>query len=225
MKKQSRRRIVCVELMGKASHTLARLATAYADAGNIAEADAVLKEMHEIAEHRHISDYHLHWSTAALGRIEEALDLLERAYETRDARVLWMGVDPGLDPLHGHPRFNDLLRKLNHRLASLPAVSPSVARRSGVDRGASFPRSFGPPGENTGDEYLGVGIDRRADHSSQQLCNVLLCVRPAACCVTDGAAIDPLAAGRDLGVDYVVDGSLRRVGNRIARYGATTECQ
>jgi tetratricopeptide (TPR) repeat protein len=30
-----------------------------------------------------------------------------------------------------------------------------------------------------------------------------------------GAAIDPLIAGRDLGIDYVIDGSLRRVGNRI----------
>ena len=38
-------------------------------------------------------------------------------------KILWMGVDPELDPLHGHPRYNDLLRKLDHRLAALPAIS------------------------------------------------------------------------------------------------------
>ena len=40
-----------------------------------------------------------------------------------DAKVLRMGNDPELDPLHGHPRFNDLPRKLDHRLAALPAIA------------------------------------------------------------------------------------------------------
>ena len=47
--------IACVEGIGKSSRTMARLATAYADAGKTAEAEAILKEMDEIANHRHIS--------------------------------------------------------------------------------------------------------------------------------------------------------------------------
>src|SRR6185503_10160038 len=83
---------------------------------------AVLKEMATIAVRRHISPYHLALVDCSLGRTEDALDLLEKAYETHDAKILWMGVDPELDSLHGHPRFNDLLRKLNHRLGALPTL-------------------------------------------------------------------------------------------------------
>ena len=42
-----------------------------------------------------------------------------------------------------------------------------------------------------------------------------LVVRPTSSVLRYHAAIEPLMAGRDLGIDYVVDGSIRRVGNRI----------
>jgi serine/threonine protein kinase/tetratricopeptide (TPR) repeat protein len=144
----------CVDVMGKASHTLGRLGAANALAGNTEEAEATLAEMESIAERRHISPYHQALVHCGLGRKEEALDLLERACETRDAKVLWMGVDPELDSLHGHPRFNDLLRKLNHRLGALPTLP--ARSLSGEESIAVLPfRILGSPVENTGDEYLG----------------------------------------------------------------------
>jgi tetratricopeptide (TPR) repeat protein len=75
-------------------------------------------------------------------------------------------------------------------------------------------RVLGPPGENTGDEYLGIGL---TDALITRLSNVRrLVVRPTSSVLRyHGAAIEPLLAGRDLGIDFVVDGSLRRVGNRI----------
>jgi tetratricopeptide (TPR) repeat protein len=51
---------------------------------------------------------------------------LERAYETRDAKILWIGVDPELDALHGKPRFNELLRKLNHPFAAVSTETTSI---------------------------------------------------------------------------------------------------
>ncbi len=80
-----------------------------------------------IGPRRHISPYHLALVNCGLGRIEETLDLLEEAHKIKDAKVLWMAVDPELDPLHGHPRFNDLLRKLNHRLGALPTLPGALA--------------------------------------------------------------------------------------------------
>ena len=199
--------------MGKASHTLGRLGCAHAAAGNLDAAQAALDEMHVLAERRYVSPYHLALVNSALNRREEALDLLEKAYETGDAKVLWMGVDPELDPLHGHPRYNDLLRKLDHRLAALPAIAGQL--RENQESIAVLPfRILSPPGENTGDEYLGVGL---TDALITRLSNVQrLVVRPTSSVLRyHGAAIDPLMAGRDLGIDYVVDGSIRRVGNRI----------
>ncbi|MDX6611244.1 MAG: eukaryotic-like serine/threonine-protein kinase [Blastocatellia bacterium] len=203
----------CVEFMGKASQTLARLASAHAEAGNFAAAEAVLEELHELSQRRHVSPYHLALVNSALGRYETALDLLEQARHANDAKVLWIGVDPELDPLHGHPRFNDLLRKLNHRLAALPTLpAHSLAGQESI---AVLPfKVLGSPGEHTGDEYLGVGL---ADALITRLSNVQrLIVRPTSSVLNyRGAAVDPLVAGRDLGVDYIIDGSLRRSGARL----------
>jgi serine/threonine protein kinase/tetratricopeptide (TPR) repeat protein len=202
-----------VELMGKASHTLGRLGAAQAEAGNVAAADTVLLEMDSVSSRRHISPYHLALVHSALGRVEEALDLLERAYETRDAKVLWIGVDPELDALHGHPRFNDLLRKLNHRLGSLPTLPATSV--SGQESIAVLPFKVRSTSiENTSDEYLGVGL---TDALITRLSNVQrLIVRPTSSVMRyQGVAVDPLLAGRDLSVNYIIDGSLHRAGNRL----------
>ena len=202
-----------VDAMGKASHTLGRLAGANALAGNVEAAEAILAEMESFAARRHVSPYHLALVTCNLGRNEEALDLLERAHEIRDAKVLWMGVDPELDSLHGHPRFNDLLRKLNHRLGALPTLP--ARSLSGEESIAVLPfRILGSPVENTGDEYLGIGL---TDALITRLSNVQrLIVRPTSSVLRyRGAGIDPLLAGRDLSVNYIVEGSLQRVGNRL----------
>ena len=203
----------CVDAMGKASHTLGRLGGAKALAGNTEAAEAILEEMDELNTRRHISPYHLALVNCGLGRTEEALDLLERAHEIRDAKVLWMGVDPELDALHGHPRFNDLLRKLNHRLGALPTLPAHSL--SGEESIAVLPfRILSSPIENTGDEYLGIGL---TDALITRLSNVQrLIVRPTSSVLRyRGAGIDPLLAGRDLSVNYIVEGSLQRVGNRL----------
>ena len=205
--------VKAVECMGKASHTLGRLGSAHAAAGNVEAAAAVLVEMDSISVRRYISPYHLALVHCGLGDNEQALDLLERGLERKDAWVVWLGVDPELDPLHGHPRFNDLLRKLNHRLAALPTLPrPARARQESI---AVLPFKIpGLPAENTGDEYLGVGL---SDALITRLSNVQrLIVRPTSSVLRyRDMNIDPLVAGRDLGVDYIVDGALRRVGNRL----------
>ena len=202
-----------VEVMGKASHTLSTLASAHARAGNVKEAEDLLREMDDIEEQRYISPYHAALVYSALGKREESLDLLERAYDSRDAKLLWMAVDPQLEPLHGHPRFNNLLRKLNHRLAVLPTVP--VQSFSGQESIAVLPfKVFSAQDDSTGDEYLGVGL---ADALITRLSNVRrLIVRPTSSVLRyRGETVDPVIAGRDLNVDYVIDGSLRRVGNRL----------
>ena len=202
-----------VELMGKASHTLGRLGAAYAAAGKDKEAEEVLQEMEQLGSRRYISPYHMALVNAALGRIDRSLEFLEKAYELTDAKLLWLAVDPELDPLHGHPRFNDLLRKLDHRMAALPAIATQLAPNQ--ESIAVLPlRVLSHVGENTGDEYLGIGL---TDAIITRLSNVQrLVVRPTSSVLRyHASAVDPLVAGRDLGIEYVVDGTLRRVGNRI----------
>jgi tetratricopeptide (TPR) repeat protein len=49
---------------------------------------------------------------AQLGESDRALDLLERAYDKRDSQIMYLEVNPNLDPLRSDPRFKDLLRRL-----------------------------------------------------------------------------------------------------------------
>ncbi len=109
----------CIATTGKASRTLGRLGAAYAWAGQVEQAEEILREMNEIAARRYISPYHIALVQSALGRVEPALELLKRAVDSRDAWVLWMAVDPELDPLRTHPRFNTILQSINPRLGTM----------------------------------------------------------------------------------------------------------
>jgi hypothetical protein len=48
---------------------------------------------------------------AGLGRKEQALAFLEKAYADRSSFIPFLKVDPELDPLRSEPRFAALLRK------------------------------------------------------------------------------------------------------------------
>ena len=213
-----------IEVMGKASHTLSTLGCAHARAGNIQEAEKILREMHTIDKERYISPFHLALVNAALGKTDEALTLLERAYTERDAKLLWTAVDPELEPLHGHSRYNELLRKMNHRLAAVPSVHGQFI--VGQESIAVLPfKILTTPVENTGDEYLGIGL---ADALITRLSKVRrLVVRPTSSVLRyRGESVDPLAAGQELNVDYVIDGNVRRSGERLrvsAQLLSTTE--
>ena len=47
------------------------------------------------------------------GKVKEALDWLEKAYEARDQNMPYISVDPIFDSLRNHPRFQELLRRMN----------------------------------------------------------------------------------------------------------------
>jgi TolB-like protein len=50
---------------------------------------------------------------AHLGQFDEALAVLERAYETREPRLPWVNGHPLYAGLRSDPRFQDLLRRMN----------------------------------------------------------------------------------------------------------------
>jgi hypothetical protein len=50
--------------------------------------------------------------SVGLGDLETALEWLEKAYADRDFYLIYLKVDPRLDPLRGDVRFTDLLRRV-----------------------------------------------------------------------------------------------------------------
>ncbi len=97
---------------GRVPAVLAALGRAYARLGRIEEADAVVRELHELSKRRYVSPYDIAVVFEALNRPGEALDQLERAYAGRANFLALMKVDPRLNKLRAEPRFQDLERRM-----------------------------------------------------------------------------------------------------------------
>jgi DNA-binding winged helix-turn-helix (wHTH) protein/TolB-like protein/Tfp pilus assembly protein PilF len=95
---------------------LALLAHVHAAAGRDAEARRFLEEVEAIAQRAYVPPYFLALAHAGLGDDEEALQWLERGWEARDVRMVFLAVDPHWDDLRRHPRFVALLEKMKLRV-------------------------------------------------------------------------------------------------------------
>ena len=58
-----------------------------------------------------------------LGDVDGAIDWLERAYADRRGWLVYLQVNPILDPLRGHPRFEEIVGRMQF---------PGVAGRVGA---------------------------------------------------------------------------------------------
>jgi TolB-like protein/Tfp pilus assembly protein PilF len=92
---------------------LALLGRAYAVSGNRPEALKIRDQLEALAKQRYVSSYSLALVYLGLGDKEEALRLLEKAYQDHSGEaVRYIKVDPSLDPLRGDPRFEALVAKV-----------------------------------------------------------------------------------------------------------------
>jgi serine/threonine protein kinase/tetratricopeptide (TPR) repeat protein len=111
---------------------------------------------------------------------------------------------------------DDILRHLNGWAVLAPAYAPAKRKDNDAKSIAILPLkilNLGPT-TDTGESFLGVGL---ADAMITRFSGVrTLAIRPTSAVVpySDPNA-DPLRAGRELGVDYVLDGRIKTLGNRV----------
>ena len=72
----------------------------------------MLERLAAMSKERYVPAYPLATIHAALGDTERAFAELEKAYETRDAWMDYVKIDPRLERLHSDPRFGDVLRRM-----------------------------------------------------------------------------------------------------------------
>jgi serine/threonine protein kinase/Tfp pilus assembly protein PilF len=84
----------------------------YARMGKTVEAKAVLSELLERSREEEISGFAIAHLCVVLGRIDEAFEWLERAYESRDVWLLWLKVAPHLEPIRSDKRYLAMLKKV-----------------------------------------------------------------------------------------------------------------
>ncbi len=85
---------------------------AYARAGNQAEAQKAIQELIELSKQRR-GTWEVALIYAGLGDKDRAFEWLEKAYNMHDKGMVYLKVDPPLDPLRSDPRFMVLLRRMN----------------------------------------------------------------------------------------------------------------
>lgn len=81
--------------------------------GNRDEAVKAIAMLAELSSRRYVPAWNVAMVYAGLGESDHALDWLERAYETRDVRMTFLGVEPKWDFVRGHFRFQNLLQRLS----------------------------------------------------------------------------------------------------------------
>jgi DNA-binding winged helix-turn-helix (wHTH) protein/Tfp pilus assembly protein PilF len=115
------------------------LAYAYALSGNRVEAEELLRELLEISKVRYVSQYNLALVYIALGRMDRAFHLIDRAYNDRCEQLVWLTVDPALDCIRSAPKFQGMLRKLG--LSRGLDFRPNKGRRYITEPRPSIPKA------------------------------------------------------------------------------------
>jgi adenylate cyclase len=76
------------------------------------EARAMLESLRDVESSGYVSPIDVALVHLGLGEIDAALDELERAFEEKDAALVYLRTNPGLAALRSEPRFQDLLKRI-----------------------------------------------------------------------------------------------------------------
>ncbi|HEY6350067.1 MAG TPA: tetratricopeptide repeat protein [Candidatus Angelobacter sp.] len=90
----------------------AALGLAYGSAGKKGQTEKLVEAFKAGAKKRYVPATYFGMLYAGMGDRDQALAWLEKAFEERADGLTWINVDPMLDPLRNHPRFQEIVRKM-----------------------------------------------------------------------------------------------------------------
>ena len=100
------------ELNSANSQPTAQLAYALAKSGKPEEARGLLEELLRVSSQRHVSPGNIALIYNSLGERDETFSWLERGFEERDPKMVFLKVEPKWNNLREDPRFQDLMRRV-----------------------------------------------------------------------------------------------------------------
>jgi eukaryotic-like serine/threonine-protein kinase len=101
-----------VKLSGGSPLMSAALAQTLASAGERAKAIQILDDLANLAKQKYVSPYFFAGIHICLGEHDRAMEFLEQSYNERSHWLIYLHIDPGMDPLRSNPRFQDLLGRI-----------------------------------------------------------------------------------------------------------------
>ena len=84
----------------------------YAVSGNKSEAEKTIARLKQESTRTYVNLYELALIYIGLGQNDQAFDWLEKAYRERSDQLIYLKVDPRLDPIRSDSRFADLVRRV-----------------------------------------------------------------------------------------------------------------
>ena len=97
---------------GNGPDSLGHLGNAYARAGKVDAAHKTIAQLEENVRKDGVGRYEIALVYAGLGKKQEAFKWLEEAYRAQDVGLVYLKVDPCLNPLRSDPHFDDLVRRV-----------------------------------------------------------------------------------------------------------------
>jgi TolB-like protein/Tfp pilus assembly protein PilF/tRNA A-37 threonylcarbamoyl transferase component Bud32 len=199
------------QLMSESIFSLHVQGQTFAAAGMREQAEVILEKLEKLSERQFVSSYHTALIYAYLDEKEKAIELLETCRQTSDAWLVWLGVEPAFDSLRADPRFKAVMEHTRNPILKRDTylaenLNPTIA---------VLPFKVMNPNDNesTDDKFLGVGL---ADALITRLSNVRkFTVRPTSSVLRYDTENNPFSAGAELGVDFLIDGNIRRIGETL----------
>jgi eukaryotic-like serine/threonine-protein kinase len=109
-----------VKLSGGSPLMSAALAQTLASAGERAKAIQILDDLANLAKEKYVSPYFFAGIHICLGEHDRAMEFLEQCYNERCHWLIYLHIDPCMDPLRSNPRFRDLLGRIGLPLPPIP---------------------------------------------------------------------------------------------------------
>lgn len=107
--------IAAFQKAGNGPYVLGHLGNAYARAGNVNAAREATTRLQTSVQQNGVGRYEIALIYAGLGDKDQAFDWLEKSYRAHDVGLIYLKVDPCLDPLRSDPRFEDLMRRVGFK--------------------------------------------------------------------------------------------------------------
>jgi len=101
-----------VKLSGGSPLVSAALAQTLATAGERGKAIQILDNLNNLAKQKYVSPYFFAGILIGLGDLDAAMEYLEQSYNELSHWLIYLHIDPSMDPLRSSARFQDLLGRI-----------------------------------------------------------------------------------------------------------------
>ena len=104
--------IAAFQKSGNGPYTLGHLGNAYARAGKLNEARAMIAQLQEHVQKEGVGRYEIALIYAGMNDKQNAFKWLDDAFEAHDVGLVYLKIDPCLDPLRSDPRFGRMMQRV-----------------------------------------------------------------------------------------------------------------